>query len=49
MQVQIVGATVELAARRSGVFSATFLHNGLDERQRSGQIRQLAVGSSLGL
>ena len=41
-QVQNVYATVELAARRSGVFNATFLPNGSDERQQSGWIK--AVG-----
>ena len=41
-QAQNVHATVELAARRSGVFNATFLPNGSDKRQRSGRIK--AVG-----
>ena len=43
---QNVQTTVELAARRSGVFNAAFLPNGSDERQQSGRIRQLAVGLS---
>ena len=50
-QAQNVHATVELAARRSGVFNATFLPNGSDKRQRSGRIKAvclLAVGLSLG-
>ena len=42
MQAQNVHATVELAARRSSVFGATFLPNGSDKRQRSGRIK--AVG-----
>ena len=35
-QAQNVHATVELAARQSGVFNATFLLNGSDNRQQSG-------------
>ena len=42
VQAQNVHATVELAARRSGAFNATFLPNGSDERQQSGRIK--AVG-----
>ena len=41
-QVQNVHASVELAARRSGVFNASFLPNGSDKRQQSGWIK--AVG-----
>ena len=42
VQAQNVHATVELAACQSGVFNATFLLNGSDERQQSGRIK--AVG-----
>ena len=41
VQAQNKRATVELAARRSGVFNAICLPNGSDERQQSGRIRQL--------
>ena len=46
MQAQNVHATVELAARQSGVFNATHLPNVSDKRQHSGRIK--AVGLSLG-
>ena len=39
MQVPNVHATVELTACRNGLFSATFLLNGSDERQHSGRIK----------
>ena len=35
-----IHTTVELAACQSGMFSATFLPNGSDERQRSGRIKR---------
>ena len=38
-QAQNIHTTVELAARRSGVFNATFLPNGSDKRQQSGRIK----------
>ena len=38
MHAQNVHAAVELAARQSRVFNATFLLNGSDESQRSGRI-----------
>ena len=41
-QSQNVCITVVLAARRIGVINATFLPNGSDNRQHSGQIK--AVG-----
>ena len=47
-QVQNIHTTVELAARRRGVFNATFLPNGSDERQQSGRIRQLDVWAGCG-
>ena len=43
VQERNVHATVELAARRSGVFNMTFLQNGSDKRQQSALIK--AVGS----
>ena len=42
MQALNIHATVELAARRSGVFSAIFLLNGSDMRQQSGQIKAVS-------
>ena len=42
MQTRNVHATVEYAERRSGVFNATFLPNGSDQRQQSCRIK--AVG-----
>ena len=39
VQAQNVHTTVELAARRSGVFNATLLLNGSDKRQQSGWIK----------
>ena len=39
MQAQNIHATVELAARHSGVFSAAFLLNGSDKGQQSGRIK----------
>ena len=42
VQAQIVHTTVELSARRSSVFNATFLLNGSYERQQSYRIN--AVG-----
>ena len=47
-QAQNIHATVELAACRSGVFNATFLPNGLDERQQSGRIKAVGCWLSLG-
>ena len=41
-QGQNVHTTVDLAARRSGVFNATFLPNGSDKSQQRGRIK--AVG-----